>query len=148
MLWYFADWEAVADRAPEELLSPQCLPGVSNLSLEDSQEDLKAQRTKRRGRGTFTYKKQGLYSDNQSDEPDTDDIQDTSVHQVEDMEKRNCTSVAFHIWSYLSLNLKSILVTTHHQKLRLYGILNRCKFTLISFIIFKYFPWPGFLLKW
>ncbi|KAL8479934.1 hypothetical protein ACS0TY_026758 [Phlomoides rotata] len=82
------DWEAVADRDTEELLSPQCLPGVSNLSLEDSKEDLKAQ-TKRRGRGTFSYKKQGLYSDNQSYEPDTDDTQDTSVHQVEVMGKKN-----------------------------------------------------------
>lgn len=94
MLWYFADWEAVADHALEKLLSPQCLPGVSNLSLQDSKEDSKSQQTKRRGRGTFSYKKQGLYSDTQSDEPDNDDTQDTSVHQLEDMEKRNCTSIS------------------------------------------------------
>ncbi|KAL8483489.1 hypothetical protein ACS0TY_026250 [Phlomoides rotata] len=90
------DWEAVADRDTEELLSPQCLPGVSNLSLEDSKEDLKAQ-TKRRGRGTFSYKKQGLYSDNQSYEPDTDDTQDTSVHQVEVMGKKNSVYGTRHV---------------------------------------------------
>lgn len=56
------DWEAIADRDPVELLSPQCVPGVSNLSLEDTKD----QTTKRRGRGTFSYKKQGLYSDQQS----------------------------------------------------------------------------------
>ncbi|GMH07349.1 hypothetical protein Nepgr_009189 [Nepenthes gracilis] len=58
------DWEAVAERAPDELLS---LPGVSKLSLEDAEEE-RVQR--RRGRGTFSsYGKHGLYSDQQSDEP-------------------------------------------------------------------------------
>ncbi|KAK9939179.1 hypothetical protein M0R45_015885 [Rubus argutus] len=53
------DWEAIADRTPEELLSSQSLPGVSKLSLEDT----KVQTPKRRGRGTFAYKKHELYSD-------------------------------------------------------------------------------------
>lgn len=57
------DWEAVADRAPDELLSPQSLPGVSKVHLEDT----KVQTSKRRGRGTFSYQKHGLYSDQQSD---------------------------------------------------------------------------------
>lgn len=59
------DWEAVADRDPEELLSPQVLPGISELSIVDSG----AKSSKRRGRGTFSYKSQGLYSDQQSDGP-------------------------------------------------------------------------------
>lgn len=103
MLRSFTDWEAIADRAPEELLSPNCLPGVSKLSLEDSKEDSNAQGTKRRGRGTFSYKKQGLYSDNQSDEPDTDDSENTSVHQAEDLEKRNCMSISISYWFRLSI---------------------------------------------
>ncbi|MBA0558056.1 hypothetical protein Golob_015093, partial [Gossypium lobatum] len=57
------DWEAIADREPSELLSSECLPGVSNLSLEDS----KVEAPKRRGRGTFSYRKTELYSDRLSD---------------------------------------------------------------------------------
>ncbi|KAL9993785.1 putative Coiled-coil domain-containing protein R3HC1/R3HCL [Helianthus debilis subsp. tardiflorus] len=50
------DWEAVADRAPEELLTL--------LSLEEEEEDKKV--ITRRGRGTFSYQKHGLYSDQHS----------------------------------------------------------------------------------
>ncbi|TYG53641.1 hypothetical protein ES288_D09G125800v1 [Gossypium darwinii] len=57
------DWEAIADCEPSELLSSECLPGVSNLSLEDS----KVEAPKRRGRGTFSYRKTELYSDRLSD---------------------------------------------------------------------------------
>ncbi|PHU16044.1 hypothetical protein BC332_17249 [Capsicum chinense] len=74
------DWEAIADRAPDELLSPQHLPEVSKISLQDS----KVQGPKRRGRGTFSYQKQSLYSDQQSDEPAVDDIEDETVsHTLE-----------------------------------------------------------------
>ncbi|KAL3530311.1 hypothetical protein ACH5RR_009633 [Cinchona calisaya] len=66
------DWEAVADRAPDELLSPQSLPGVSKLSLEDTQ----VKGPKRRGRGTFSYQKNGMYSDEQSNEVVINDTED------------------------------------------------------------------------
>lgn len=79
------DWEAIADRAPEELFTPLSLPGVSELSLEDS----KVQIAKRRGRGTFSYKKQGLYSDNQSDETVYDDPETNSSNPVTDFEEQN-----------------------------------------------------------
>lgn len=52
----------MADRSPDELLSSaseQCLSGVSNLKLENT----KIQIPKRRGRGTFSYEKRELYSD-------------------------------------------------------------------------------------
>ncbi|CAI9781386.1 unnamed protein product [Fraxinus pennsylvanica] len=68
------DWEAIADRAPDELLSPKCLPEVSNLTLEEST----VHSTKQRGRGTFSYKKHGLYSDYESDLPVIDDSEDNS----------------------------------------------------------------------
>ncbi|KAK4441333.1 Coiled-coil domain-containing protein R3HCC1L [Sesamum alatum] len=87
------DWEAIADRDPEELLSSQCLPGVSKLSLEDS----KAQEIRRRGRGTFSYNKQGLYSDNQSDEPVIDDSESSTVGPAEDQEKRNLVYGTRHV---------------------------------------------------
>ncbi|KAK1589433.1 hypothetical protein Q3G72_034011 [Acer saccharum] len=73
------DWEAIADCAPDQLLSSQCLPEVSNLSLEDNkvQTSNKVQTPKRRGRGTFSYKKNELYSDR---------LSDNSVAVVEDTE--------------------------------------------------------------
>ncbi|XP_022898883.1 coiled-coil domain-containing protein R3HCC1L isoform X2 [Olea europaea var. sylvestris] len=67
-----ADWEAIADRAPDELLSPKCLPEISNLSLDTVHS------TKQRGRGSFSYKKHGLYSDYESDLPVIDDSEDNS----------------------------------------------------------------------
>nr|GMD69589.1 R3H and coiled-coil domain-containing protein 1 isoform X1 [Ipomoea batatas] len=79
------DWEAIADRDPNELLSPSSLPEVSNLSLQDS----KVQAPKRRGRGTFLYQKYGLYSDEQSEgrkfdysDDDVSDSTEGSSHSV------------------------------------------------------------------
>ncbi|XP_030521019.2 uncharacterized protein LOC115734400 [Rhodamnia argentea] len=67
------DWEALADRSPNELLPAECLPEVSKLSLEDS-KNTKA--PKRRGRGTFTYKKDELYSDRVADDLTIDEVDD------------------------------------------------------------------------
>ncbi|KAJ6750464.1 hypothetical protein OIU85_001041 [Salix viminalis] len=69
------DWEAIADHAPDELLSPQSLPSVSNICLEDA----KVQTSKRRGRGPFTYQKHELYSDRQSDATLVNDVQDEDL---------------------------------------------------------------------
>ncbi|KAA3455448.1 coiled-coil domain-containing protein R3HCC1L-like [Gossypium australe] len=69
------DWEAIADREPSELLSSECLPGVSNLSLEDS----KVEAPKRRGRGTFSYRKTELYSDRLSDVSASEDTGNEDV---------------------------------------------------------------------
>ena len=66
----------MADREPDELLSTvssDCLAGVSNLKLETT----KSPTPKRRGRGTFSYEKQELYSDQ---------LPDSSVVDVEDEE--------------------------------------------------------------
>ncbi|XP_027347510.1 coiled-coil domain-containing protein R3HCC1L [Abrus precatorius] len=76
------DWEAMADREPDELLptvlSSDCLSGISNLKLENT----KSQNPKRRGRGTFSYEKQELYSDQ---------LLDRSVIDVEH-EETHCSS--------------------------------------------------------
>ncbi|XP_061374504.1 uncharacterized protein LOC133316742 [Gastrolobium bilobum] len=75
------DWEAIADLEPDELLSTvssDCLSGVSNLKLENS----KSPTPKRRGRGTFSYEKHELYSDQ---------LLDSSVIDVED-EETHCNS--------------------------------------------------------
>lgn len=69
------DWEAIADREPNELLSSQCLPDLSSLSLKDTEDE----GPKKRGRGTFSYKKNELYSDRQSD----DSILEDDEHQDE-----------------------------------------------------------------
>ncbi|KAF8397981.1 hypothetical protein HHK36_016907 [Tetracentron sinense] len=57
------DWEAIADHALNQFFSPQDEVGVSKLSLEDTE----IRTPKRRGRGTFLYGKDGLYSDQQAD---------------------------------------------------------------------------------
>lgn len=84
------DWEAIADRTPDELLSSQSLPGVSKFSLEDT----KVQAPKQRGRGTFAYKKHELYSDQLSSKivVDNDSLEEESeCHNLEGGEEtRNC----------------------------------------------------------
>uniref|UniRef100_A0A7N0V1J0 Uncharacterized protein n=1 Tax=Kalanchoe fedtschenkoi TaxID=63787 RepID=A0A7N0V1J0_KALFE len=53
------DWEAIADLPPEKLLAPQVPPKLISHTIEN--HTVKA--PKRRGRGTFSYKKEKLYSD-------------------------------------------------------------------------------------
>ncbi|KAF5204645.1 coiled-coil protein [Thalictrum thalictroides] len=53
------DWEAVADRGSIPVISPQIDEDISKLSMEDTT----SKTPKRRGRGSFLYKKNGLYSD-------------------------------------------------------------------------------------
>ncbi|RDX67336.1 Coiled-coil domain-containing protein R3HCC1L, partial [Mucuna pruriens] len=75
------DWEAMADLEPDELLptvSSDCSSGISNLKLENA----KSGTPKRRGRGTFSYEKQELYSDQ---------LLDSSVIDVEH-EQTHCRS--------------------------------------------------------
>lgn len=88
-----ADWEAMADRSPNELLPAECLPEVSKLSLEDG-KNTKA--PKRRGRGTFTYKKDELYSDRVSDDLTIDEVDDEgqSHHLEEKPILRPCKSLS------------------------------------------------------
>lgn len=85
----FLDWEAIADRAPDELISPQRLPEVSKLSLYDTEVK---KVPNRRGRGTFTYKKQGLYSDEKITYSIASDASDEIVHDKSEKisEARNC----------------------------------------------------------
>lgn len=79
------DWEAIADRTPDELLLSQCLPGVSELSLTDTKvqtpkvQTPKVQTPKRRGRGTFSYNKPELYSDQLLDKAIIDNSEDEDV---------------------------------------------------------------------
>ena len=51
------------------------MSGVLKLSLEDT----KPKTPKRRGRGTFSYKKEELYSDNLSDKSIIDNLEDEDV---------------------------------------------------------------------
>lgn len=85
------DWEAMADREPDELLSSQGIPEVSKLSLEDT--GVKVQAPKRRGRGTFSYKKNELYSDWQDDKfivEDADDDDDSRLSSERKTELIHC----------------------------------------------------------
>ncbi|CAI9259511.1 unnamed protein product [Lactuca saligna] len=73
------DWEAVADRAPDELLSAEV--NLSKLRLEDKKDEAPLP-TARRGRGTFSYEKHGLYlySDQQQSSSSIQD--DDSLNQT------------------------------------------------------------------
>lgn len=99
--WKTTDWEAIADRAPDELLSSQCLPEVSELSLEDT----KVQAPKRRGRGTFSYKRLELYSDQTSNGPIIHDSDETASHaSKETTEIRHCKPIiSFHCFNFSHL---------------------------------------------
>ncbi|KAI4389293.1 hypothetical protein MLD38_001532 [Melastoma candidum] len=60
------DWEVIADRAPNELLPAESLPNVATLPND------KIPVPERRGRQTFAYQKQKLYSDRPLDNSDGD----------------------------------------------------------------------------
>ena len=91
----------MADRAPDELLSSQCLPGVSEPLMQDTNvqaPDTKVQGPKQRGRGTFSYKKHELYSDQLSDKSiinDAEDEDDACDNAEAKRDARNCKSYIF-----------------------------------------------------
>lgn len=69
------------------------MPGVSKLSLEDSTTET----PKRRGRGTFSYKKQEMYSDNLADLSVTHNIEDEEADSsAGNTEIINCKSPLPH----------------------------------------------------
>ncbi|KAK4753737.1 hypothetical protein SAY87_001841 [Trapa incisa] len=76
------DWEAMADREPNDLLpvSSECLSELSKLSVEDK----KSPGPKRRGRGTFSYRNRELYSDQLSDDFATDEEKEDSTLNSEE----------------------------------------------------------------
>lgn len=91
--WQTTDWEVVADRSSNDLLSSECLPGISKVSLEDT----KSQPPKRRGRGTFSYQKHELYSDHLSESEKSSianiDNEDACHSSEGSKEIRNCKSL-------------------------------------------------------
>ncbi|CAN6812044.1 unnamed protein product [Brassica oleracea] len=64
------DWEALADREPSTLLSVDELPQISKLSVEEP----KFEGPKRRGRGTFTYNKDVMYSESRFEDSGDNDM--------------------------------------------------------------------------
>ncbi|KAF9598109.1 hypothetical protein IFM89_025211 [Coptis chinensis] len=89
------DWEAVVDRGSVEVLSPQNDEGVSKLSLDDTE----VIKPKRRGRGSFLYKKNGLYSDQQPNVAVTHDPDNEADHHSseENTVKRNASYGTNHV---------------------------------------------------
>lgn len=64
------DWEALADREPSTLLSVEELPQISKLSVEEPE----VEGPKRRGRGTFTYNKDVMYSESRFEDSGDNDM--------------------------------------------------------------------------
>ncbi|XP_023516771.1 coiled-coil domain-containing protein R3HCC1L [Cucurbita pepo subsp. pepo] len=83
------DWEAIADRPPNELLSLQCEPDKPEILIRETTDQTTIRETtdkttRRRGRGTFSYKKHELYSDRLSDSSTTNDTKDEDAsHELE-----------------------------------------------------------------
>ncbi|XP_073526456.1 uncharacterized protein [Phyllobates terribilis] len=107
-----ADWETRADAEPDELFPAQQLPEVSKISLQDAVEI-----PKRRGRGTFSYNKEALYSDQLAEESTNCD----SEHQMfddttkQDLTVKNLSYGTRHVLvldgfkpSYNTMNLENI----------------------------------------
>ena len=94
------DWEAIADHEPNVLLSSECLPGVSNLSLEDS----KVEAPKRRGRGTFSYRESELYSDRLSDVSACKDTETEDVCKNPETKTMECKPLCLSIQGFVSTN--------------------------------------------
>ncbi|XP_008450291.2 uncharacterized protein LOC103491941 isoform X2 [Cucumis melo] len=72
------DWEAIADRPPNEFLSLESEPDKP----EPSVKEMKAQTPRRRGRGTFSYNKHELYSDKLSDSSTTNDTNEEDASRM------------------------------------------------------------------
>lgn len=104
-----AYWEAIADSAPNKLLHSKGLPEVSKLSVEDK----KSTAPKRRGRGTFSYKKHELYSDQLQDclSIDKDGNSEPQLNLEETAGVKHCKSYSYTTFSqYLwFINLFSYL---------------------------------------
>lgn len=87
-----ADWEAIADREPNDLLvvPSECLSELSKLSVEDK----RPHGPKRRGRGTFSYRNHELYSDQLSDDLAIDEENDehSQVNSEENAVDKHCKS--------------------------------------------------------
>ncbi|XP_010493273.1 PREDICTED: coiled-coil domain-containing protein R3HCC1L-like [Camelina sativa] len=120
------DWEALADLEPRKLLHVGELPEISKLSVEEP----KVQGPKRRGRGTFTYKRDVMYSDRDFCESRFDDLEDNDVSR--DSEK---TDEA----------LKSKYGTRH--VLVLAGFSPSLRTTDLE-KLFKDFKDSGFIIRW
>ncbi|XP_038878406.1 coiled-coil domain-containing protein R3HCC1L isoform X2 [Benincasa hispida] len=85
------DWEAIADRAPNELLPLQSEPDKPELSVKETKD----QTPRRRGRGTFSYNKHELYSDKLSDSSTTNDTNDEDASHMLEVEHRELKSAQY-----------------------------------------------------
>lgn len=85
------DWEAIADRPPNELLSLQSEPDKPELPVKETKD----QTPRRRGRGTFSYNKDELYSDKLSDSSSTNDTNDEDASHMSEVGHRDLKSAQY-----------------------------------------------------
>lgn len=108
---FVADWEALADLEPSKLLPVEELPEISKLSVEEP----KVEGPKRRGRGTFTYKRDAMYSDRDFSESRFDDSEDNDLSR--DSEKSDESLKCKLNVSFLFLDCS--ICNKHNQYVRL-----------------------------
>ncbi|XP_004506224.1 uncharacterized protein [Cicer arietinum] len=127
------DWEALAereiivDREADKLLSivaSEILTGVSNIKLENT----KSPTPKRRGRGTFSYDTDKLYSDQLLDGSIIDDVDDKETHRGSE-DKKDIPKLKHGTGHVLVLaNFAPSTRTTDLEKL--FDVIKNCDFVI------------------
>ncbi|CAG7879713.1 unnamed protein product [Brassica rapa] len=116
------DWEALADREPNTLLSVDELPQISKLSVEEP----KFEGPKRRGRGNFTYNKDVMYSESRFEDSGDNDMSRGGLEKTDESLKAKYGTRHVLVLADFSPNLR----TTDLERL---------------FVDFKD---SGFLIRW
>ncbi|KAJ8750186.1 hypothetical protein K2173_014101 [Erythroxylum novogranatense] len=131
------DWEAIADRSPNELLSSECLTGVSNISLDDAN----VQTSHRRGRGTFSYRKNGLYSDNVHEASSVDGVDDADVEQnkQQSVEPKHSKYGTHHVLILADFppSTRTIDLEKHFEDFRDHGVVIRWVNDTVALAVFR-----------
>ncbi|KAG7551467.1 RNA-binding domain superfamily [Arabidopsis thaliana x Arabidopsis arenosa] len=120
------DWEALADLEPSKLLPVEELPEISKLSVEEP----KVEGPKRRGRGTFTYKRDTMYSDRDFSESRFDDSDDNDLSRDSEKTDESLKSKYGTRHVLVLADFSPSLRTTDLEKL------------------FKDFKDSGFIIRW
>lgn len=146
-----ADWEALADREPSTLLSVEELPQISKLSVEEPE----VEGPKRRGRGTFTYNKDVMYSESRFEDSGDNDMSRSGSEKTDESLKGKSHYFLMSPFSF-SIVVSVLSVVSLLQNAAKYG--TRHVLVLADFSpnwrttdlerLFVDFKDSGFLIRW
>ncbi|KAL9272689.1 hypothetical protein AKJ16_DCAP18385 [Drosera capensis] len=102
----YDDWGTAAEHAVNEFLGPHNSVGVSKPAPEVSTSNI----PKRRGRGTFSYQKRGLYSDEHYDASNLYSQKDDKVDdEFEKTDATNCMRLSSNIEIFSVASLRGAM---------------------------------------